>query len=163
MKLPTINVGMIGGGSVVNAIPREAWFTVDLRSLDSSTQDRLHTAVVATAKRIGEEQGVGFKMERQLGIDYSNARPQAERLSHPLVQTTAAVVNHFRKNGTPEIRPKDAGSNDSNIAVSMGMPAVAIGAVASRMPHRLEESAEASSIVPGIKSLIALAVALTTH
>jgi len=30
-KLPTVNVGMIGGGTVVNAIPREAWFTVDLR------------------------------------------------------------------------------------------------------------------------------------
>jgi hypothetical protein len=31
------------------------------------------------------------------------------------------------------------------------------------MPHQLTESANASSIVPGIKSLIALAVALTTH
>jgi hypothetical protein len=31
------------------------------------------------------------------------------------------------------------------------------------MPHRLEENAEASSIVPGIKSLISLAVALTSH
>jgi hypothetical protein len=31
------------------------------------------------------------------------------------------------------------------------------------MPHRLEEYAEASSMVPGIKSLIALAVALTSH
>jgi hypothetical protein len=31
------------------------------------------------------------------------------------------------------------------------------------MPHRLEEHAEASTIVPGIKKLISLAVALTTH
>jgi hypothetical protein len=31
------------------------------------------------------------------------------------------------------------------------------------MPHRLEEYAEASSIVPSIQSLIALAVALTSH
>src|SRR5215471_9934346 len=29
-KLPVLNVGMLGGGTVVNAIPREAWFTVDL-------------------------------------------------------------------------------------------------------------------------------------
>jgi tripeptide aminopeptidase len=28
-KLPVLNVGMLGGGTVVNAIPREAWFTVD--------------------------------------------------------------------------------------------------------------------------------------
>jgi len=45
----------------------------------------------------------------------------------------------------------------------MGIPAVAIGAVAEHMPHRLEEYAEAGSIVPGIKSLIVLAVALANH
>jgi len=47
--------------------------------------------------------------------------------------------------------------------VSMGIPAVAVGACLEQMPHRLEESAEASSIVRGVKSLIALALALTTH
>src|ERR1700722_4698298 len=70
-KLPVLNVGMLGGGTVVNAVPREAWFTVDLRSLDSATQDRLQTAVVSTAKRIGEQEGVGFRMEQMMGIDYS--------------------------------------------------------------------------------------------
>jgi hypothetical protein len=49
---------------------------------------------------------------------------------------------------------QDADANDSNIAVST---------VVEYMPHRLEEYAEASSIVPGIKSLIALAVALADH
>jgi len=44
----------------------------------------------------------------------------------------------------------------------MGIPGVAIGAVMELMAHRLEEFAEASSIVPGIKSLLALAVSLTT-
>ena len=162
-KLPVLNVGMLGGGTVVNAIPREAWFTVDLRSMDSPTQDRLESAVVSTARRIGEQEGVGFRMEKKMGIDYSKARPQAERLHHPLVQTALATGNYFRKPGTPEIVPQDAGSTDANIAVSMGIPAVAVGAVSEHMPHRLEEYAEASSIVPGIKSLIALAAALTAH
>jgi acetylornithine deacetylase/succinyl-diaminopimelate desuccinylase-like protein len=162
-KLPTVNVGMLGGGTVVNAIPREAWFTVDLRSLDSATQDRLETVVESTARRIGEQEGVGFRMEKKMGIDYSKALPQAERLHHPLVQTALATTNYFRKPGTAEVVARDAGSNDSNIAVSMGIPAVAVGAVLEYLPHRLEEYAEASSIVPGIKSLIALAVALTSH
>lgn len=162
-KLPTINVGMLGGGTVVNAIPREAWFTVDLRSLDTATQDRLETVVVSTAQHAAEEEGVGFRMERKMGIDYSKARPQTERLNHPLVQTALAAANYFRKPGTPEIAAQDAGANDSNIAVSMAIPAVAVGAAISHMPHRLEEYAEASSIVPGIKSLIAMAVSLTSH
>jgi len=76
-KLPVINVGMIGGGTVVNAVPREAWFTVDLRSLDSATQDKLATAVVSAVKQVGENEGVGFRMESKMSTDYSKARPQA--------------------------------------------------------------------------------------
>lgn len=162
-KLPVLNVGMLGGGTVVNAIPREAWFTVDLRSLDSATQDRLETAVVSAARRVGEQERVGFRMERKMAVDYSKALPQNERLNHPLVQTALAVSNHFRKPGTPPIVAQDVGSTDANIAVSMGIPAVAIGATSERMPHRLEEEDDASSIVPGIKSLLVLAVALTNH
>ena len=110
------------------AVPREAWFTVDLRSLDSATQDRLESTVVAAAKRIGEQESVGFRMEKKMGVDYSKARPQQERLQHPLVQTALAATNYFRKSGTPEIAATDVGSCDSNIAISMGIPAVAIGA-----------------------------------
>ena len=98
-----------------------------------------------------------------MGVDYSKALPQKERLKHPLVQTALATSNYFRKPGTPEIVASDVGANDSNIAVSMAIPAVAVGAAIERMPHRLEEYAEASSIVPGIKSLIALALALASH
>jgi acetylornithine deacetylase/succinyl-diaminopimelate desuccinylase-like protein len=162
-KLPVINVGMLGGGTVVNAIPREAWFTVDLRSLDSATQDRLESAVVSAVRAAAEKEGVGFRMERRMGTDYSKALPQSERLHHPLVQTALAAANHFRKPGTPEIVPADVGSTDANIAISMGIPSVAVGAVLEYQPHRLEEYAEASSIVPGIKSLLTLAVAATTH
>lgn len=54
----------------ISGIPREAWFTVDLRSLDSARQDCLETAVVSTARRIAEQEGVGFRMERKMGIDY---------------------------------------------------------------------------------------------
>lgn len=162
-KLPVLNVGMLGGGTVVNAVPREAWFTVDLRSLDTPTQDRLQKQVVATVERIGHEEGVGFRMETNMAIDYSKARPQQERLHSPLVQTAVAVSNYFRKPGTPVIVPADVGSTDANNAVAMGLPAVAVGANLDQMPHRLEEFSSAASIIPGIKSLLALAVALTTH
>ena len=162
-KLPTLNVGMMGGGTVFNAIPREAWFTVDLRSLDNATQDKLATAVVAAAKQAAEKEGVGFRMEEKNLGDYTKARPQSERLNQPVVQTALAVANFYRKSGSPEILPADLGSTDANNAVRMGIPAVAVGAVMDHQPHRLEEFADASSMVPGIKALLALAVSLTTH
>jgi acetylornithine deacetylase/succinyl-diaminopimelate desuccinylase-like protein len=162
-KLPALNVGMMGGGTVFNAIPREAWFTVDLRSLDNATQDKLATAVVSAAKQAAETEGVGFRMEESSFVDYSKARPQSERLNQPVVQTALAVANFFRKSGSPEILPADLGSTDANNAVGMGIPAVAVGAVMDHQPHRLEEFADASTIVPGIKALLALAVSLTTH
>jgi acetylornithine deacetylase/succinyl-diaminopimelate desuccinylase-like protein len=162
-KLPVANVGTLGGGTVFNAVPRETWFTVDLRSLDTPTQQRLEQAVEQAARNAADQEHVGFRMEKTVLVDYSKAKPKDERLNSPLVQTALAVSNHFRKAGTPAIVPADVGSTDANNAIAMGIPAVAIGAVMDHSPHRLEETADASSIVPGVKSLIALAVALTTH
>ena len=160
-KLPVVNVGMINAGTVFNAVPREAWFTVDLRSLDTPTQARLEQAVEAAARHAADQEGVGFRMEKTGFGDYAKARPKDDRLNSPLVQTALAVSNHFRKPGTPAIVPADVGSTDANNAIALGIPAVAIGATLEYSPHRLEENAEAGSIVRGVKSLIALAVALT--
>jgi len=160
-KLPVVNVGMLGGGTVFNAVPREAWFTVDLRSLDTPTQSRLEQEVEAAAKRVADREKVGFRMEKRTFLDFAQARPQSERLASALVQTAAATANQFRKPGTPAIVPVDVGSTDANTAIALGIPAVAVGAVTQRFAHRLEENADASSIVPGIKHLLALAVSLS--
>ena len=64
--------------------------------------------------------------------------------------------------GVDRLSVKEA-ANAAREARRLGIPAVAIGASMEHLPHRLEEFAEASSIVPGIKSLVVLAVSLTTH
>jgi len=159
-KLPVINVGMLGGGTVFNAVPREAWFTVDLRSLDTPTQSRLEKEVEAAAQRVADREKVGFRVEKRTFLEFAQSRPQAERLASALVQTAVATANQFQKPGAPAIVPMDVGSTDANTAIALGISAVAVGAVTQRFAHRLEENADASSIVPGIKHLLALAVAL---
>jgi tripeptide aminopeptidase len=164
VRLPTINIGMMGGGTVANAIPSETWFSVDLRSIDTPVQDRLRSAVVDAARGAADAEHVGFRVDHTVMTeDYSKALPKEQRLNHALVQTELAMANFFRKPGSAAIIPKDLGSTDANIAVSLGIPAVAAGAVISSNPHQLEENAQASSIVPGIKQLITSAVVLTTH
>ena len=163
-RLPVINVGMLGGGTVANAIPAETWFTVDLRSTDTPTHDRLRAAVIDTARRAAEQEHVVFRVEHTLVTeDYSKASPQKQRFDHSLVQTATAVANQFRKAGTPSVVPLDLGSTDANIAISLGIPAIAAGTTLNSNPHQLEEHADATSIVPGIRQLITLAMALTTH
>lgn len=49
------------------------------------------------------------------------------------------------------------------VAVSLGIPAIGTGTLIAGNDHQLDEYAEGSSIVPGIKQLISLAVASTTH
>jgi acetylornithine deacetylase/succinyl-diaminopimelate desuccinylase-like protein len=149
---------------VANAIPAETWFTVDLRSLDTSVQDRLRSEVVDAARGAADAEHVEFRVENTVMTeDYSKALPKEQRLNHSLVKTAVAAANHFREPGSAEVVPMDLGSTDANIAVSLGIPAIATGAVLSKNWHQLEENAQASSIVSGIKQVITLAVALTTH
>src|SRR6202051_4363365 len=122
MKLPVINVGTLGGGSVVNSIPQEAWFTVDLRSLDSATQDRLESEVVRVAKAAADKEGVGFRLEKPQGedVDFSKAQTRDTRRAHPLVQTAVDVQNYLKLSRTGPAEALDMGSTDANVAVGMG-------------------------------------------
>ena len=164
IRLPTMNVGMLGGGTVLNAVPGETWFTVDLRCLDTPTHEELRATLIDTVRRAAEEEHVKFRVEQTVATeDYSKALSREQRLNHPLTQTALAAANHFRKSGTTAITPMDLGSTDANIAISLGIPAIAAGAILSSNQHQLEESADATSIVPGVRQVIALAVALTTH
>jgi acetylornithine deacetylase/succinyl-diaminopimelate desuccinylase-like protein len=160
MRLPVLNVGMIEGGKVANAVPDTASFRIDLRSTDGATQAALMKAIEETTQRVAKEERVTTRIEHTPLFDYSNALPTRQRRDHTLTQTTVAAMNHFRKAGSPTILPKDLGSTDANVAVSMGIPAIATGVALSTGQHQLDESAEASSIVPGTKALIALMVAL---
>ena len=162
MRLPVLNVGKIGGGTVINAIPQEAWFTVDLRSLDSATQDRLESQVAATAKKAAQAEGVGFRMEKPDGddLDYSKALPKDQRRKHPMVQTAVDINNFLKLNVAGAGDAVDAGSTDANVGVAMGVPSIAVGAIRHRNGHTLTEQADESSIVTGTKMLILLASSL---
>jgi Acetylornithine deacetylase/Succinyl-diaminopimelate desuccinylase and related deacylases len=153
---------MIGGGTVVNAVAREAWFSVDLRSLDTPTQAKLEQAVEARrGTRPSRKASPSTWKNPSAGLlegaaEGGTAQPSAGA-------DGARRQQSLPQAGTPAIVPADVGSTDANNAVALGIPAVAIGATLEHMPHRLEETAEAGSIVPGIKSLMTLAVTLTSH
>jgi tripeptide aminopeptidase len=160
MRLPVINVGKIGGGAVINAIPKEAFFTVDLRSFDSVTQDRLETEVCHAAQSAADAEHVKLRVEKPEGddLDYSKALTREQRRAHPMVQTAIDIHKYLKVALLPDAM--DVGSTDANVGVSLGIPSIAIGATAGRDAHTMDEGAETESIIPGVKSLVLLAVSL---
>ncbi len=161
MNLPVINVGMVNGGTVPNATPGRVTFTADIRALDTPTEQRLVEEAKSAAQRAANQEGVQLKIEPlNQPIDYSKARPREERLNDPLLKAVLEVTDNMKLNGERKAIPADMGSDDHNVAVAMGIPAVGIGAVIGAGAHSLEESAQKASIIPGTKYMVYLAATL---
>lgn len=123
----TLSVGRVGGGSAVNAIPRESWIDVDMRSISDDTLRRLVAAVEHHARdavlveNLARQRGTEAL---RLTIEHTGDRPAGTIPEHaPLVhiacEATRAIGRH------PLLA---AASTDANVPMSRGIPAIAIGA-----------------------------------
>jgi tripeptide aminopeptidase len=121
----TFNVGRVGGGTSVNAIPSDAWMEVDMRSsapaalaaLDARFQRAIDAAVAEENERWRAPRTVTAVKERV------GDRPAASTPSDsPIVRAVEAV---HRSLGLP--LSFSEGSTDSNIPMSLHIPAITIG------------------------------------
>lgn len=122
----TFNVGRIEGGTAVNAIAEECSFEVDLRSVDPGNLDRIE-AKLFEAVRLGAEAENKARAASGAALTYQmklvSNRPAGETAkTNPLVQ--AAIRAATATGHTPET---DFSSTDSNIPISLGIPAVTMG------------------------------------
>jgi tripeptide aminopeptidase len=152
----TFNVGVIGGGTSVNSIPFESWMEVDIRSEErEQLEDVAETFLELMYEAVAEENetrstGQG-KIE--LRVDVIGDRPLGEiSLDTPLVENTAASFRAFG------IEPTySRSSTDSNIPISLGIPAVTIdrGGMGGRS-HSLDEwvDVEKPGTVKGIQVVL---------
>jgi len=119
------NVGRIGGGTSVNAVPFESWMEVDMRSESPESLARIERAFVAAMDRALEEEN-GLRREGPpLTVDNDKIgdRPSGELdPSTPLIQRAIATTTLF--GAEPELARS---STDSNIPIALGLPAVTIG------------------------------------
>src|SRR5215510_5738279 len=154
------NVGIIEGGSSVNAIPERASMLVDLRSISSDEIDKLEAhlkRVVDIAVREENSQRSTSGTTLICELEQVGDRPSGETpVSSPLVR---AAVECSRALG---IEPRlDCSSTDSNIPISLGIPAITlgVGGISSNC-HSLNEWYEPSGREVGLKRLLLLTVAL---
>jgi di/tripeptidase len=121
----SINVGIIEGGSSVNSIPAQARAKVDIRSESNEKMDELVDALTSAIERaleIENQRATGGKVAvkiREIG-----SRPAAKLAEQsPILSYLRAVDSHLG------IRSHlDCASTDANIPMSLGIPAISIGA-----------------------------------
>lgn len=154
------NVGIIEGGNSVNSIPQRASMIVDMRSVSAEEIDKLEAylrRVVELALREENSQRAMSGTMLEVEFEPVGDRPSGETLvSAPIVQ---AAMDCSRVLG---IEPRlDCSSTDSNIPISLGIPAITIGAGGlSSNCHTLGEWYEPAGRELGLKRLLLLAVTL---
>jgi acetylornithine deacetylase/succinyl-diaminopimelate desuccinylase-like protein len=123
----TLSVGRIGGGISVNAIPEDGWLEVDLRSVSSGIIERFDREI----RRIVQAAESDENARRAPGtralssrIDVIGDRPGGETpADDPLVAAAVAATRSIDR--SPELV---TASTDANVPISLGIPAIAIGA-----------------------------------
>jgi acetylornithine deacetylase/succinyl-diaminopimelate desuccinylase-like protein len=155
------NVGMMGGGTVVNAISPESWFTVDLRTVDPALLKKFDTAIVDKCQAAATTQRVTFSREY---IQRSEAGGRPEQLTANLqaapAQTAIAILGYLGEKLVPDGQPVATGSTDANVGVVHGIPSVAIGRTHGGNQHSLTEWSDIKSAKTGTKELLLMAVSL---
>ncbi|PWU00573.1 MAG: peptidase [Terriglobia bacterium] len=120
-----VNVGLIEGGSSVNAIAQTARAKVDIRSESNEKIDELVDLLSAAVERARDLENqratagkVSFKM-KEIGSRPAASLPDDSAILHYIraVDAHLGIRSHL-----------DCSSTDANIPISMGIPAIAIGA-----------------------------------
>ncbi|HEU0055496.1 MAG TPA: M20/M25/M40 family metallo-hydrolase, partial [Longimicrobium sp.] len=120
----TFSVGVVEGGTSVNSIAGEARMLIDMRSVDAARLDSLDARFQAAVRQGVEEENARWPGETKLTVEVESIgiRPAGTQAADaPIVR--AAEEAGRRLGFTPRAQ---ASSTDSNIAISLGIPALTI-------------------------------------
>ncbi|MET0646081.1 MAG: M20/M25/M40 family metallo-hydrolase [Pyrinomonadaceae bacterium] len=147
-----LNIGMLGGADVVNAKAADAWFTVDLRSTSNEVIADLEKKIAAIVKEEAERERMTVRTELISSTPAAQIPGHRESL---LVKTAEAV--HYAMGFRPSITI--SGSNNGNVALLAGIPAISTGAGPCNNSHALTENCEIEPLYKGIQKVILLLAA----
>jgi tripeptide aminopeptidase len=122
----TFTVGTVAGGTSVNAIAAVARMAVDMRSDSTEELLKLEARLLDLVKQAVAEENARWKSDKMtVEIKLIGDRPAGiVAMDSPIVQATQRAVSVI----TRAPRVTFAGSStDSNLAMSLGIPAVTIG------------------------------------
>lgn len=148
----TYNVGRIEGGTTVNSIAEEAVVLYEFRSTDQSCLEEMERSFRRTAAN-WEARGGTWEIEL-LGVRPGSGPVDREALER-FTERGADVIRTFTGR-EPEYTPN---STDSNIPLSLGIPANTIGTVEGGLAHTRQEWIALDSLSTGVKIVLSLLLA----
>ena len=155
----TFNVGRVGGGTSVNAIPFECWMEVDMRSSDKDSLETINGKYKAAVQEAIDEENRRWKGRGPVSVsnEVVGYRPAGSTpADSAIVRTAIEVTNLFRAPGD-----LGEGSTDSNVPMNLGIPAITIGGGGEgSAAHALDESFNTKDSYVGTQRGLLLAVAL---
>jgi tripeptide aminopeptidase len=151
-----LNIGMLGGADVVNAKAADAWFTLDLRSTDQKRIDDFEQKIALILRE--EAERVGMTVNTELPEEKVPAAQIPGSRESFIVRMAEAV---HRAIGFENVPIGNSASNNANIALLAGLPAISTGCAPCGGDHSLGEWCQIEPIYRGIKKLILLEIALT--
>ena len=155
----TFNVGRVGGGTSVNAIPFEAWMEVDMRSADPASLKALDDKFKAALQQAVDEENQRWNNRGPVSVsaELVGLRPAGQTPeTNPIVQTALAVSRALGYD--PSLHE---GSTDSNVPMNLGIPAITIGGGGGGSgAHSLGETFNTRDSWKGTQRALLLAVSL---
>jgi acetylornithine deacetylase/succinyl-diaminopimelate desuccinylase-like protein len=158
----TFNVGRIGGGTSVNAIPFEAWMEVDMRSSDRAALAALDGQFQAAVDAAVSEENArwGYPGEISVKKEMVGDRPAGSTPAGSAIVQTALAVGRALGN----VLVLSEGSTDANLPMSLKIPAITIGAGGQGSDaHSLVESFDTTDSWRGTQNAVLLAIALADN
>jgi len=149
-KWTIINVGMIGGGKVRNAVSEESYFTVDLRSANQEELEKAQAKIRKICQDVAAEVGVELEMnlnERSKAYQIPGAKDSF------LVRTVFDILKFLE---VKEIEVDPLGSTEANVGIEKGILSVNLGRTYGRYKHTLSEEAEIDGLFLAMKQILLL-------
>lgn len=155
----TFNVGRIGGGTSVNAIPFDAWMEVDMRSADPAALQSVDASFHKAVDQALAEENERWNHNGRLSVDKDlvGDRPAGRTpATSPIVEAAVSVSKAL---GLPVTL--DEGSTDANLAMSLNIPAITVdGGGRGTGAHALGEAFDTTNSWQGTQRATLLAIAL---
>ena len=155
----TFNVGRVGGGTSINAIPADCWMEVDLRSPDAPALGALEAGLqraiddaVREENQRGGVQGAITAVRELVG----DRPPGQTPAGSPIVRTALAAAAALGLTLSPA-----ESSTDANVPIQLKIPAITIGTGGRGTgPHTAGETFDTTDAWKGTQYAVLVAIAL---